>query len=34
VAIDQFYLTVKGGYQYTKVFQNGVYGGIEVYFPF
>ena len=34
VAIDQFYLTVKGGYQYTKVFQNGVYGGVELYFPF
>ena len=34
VAIDQFYLTLKGGYQYTKLFQNGVYGGVEIYFPF
>jgi len=34
VAIDQLYMTIKGGYQYTKVFQNGVYGGVELYFPF
>jgi len=34
VPIDRFYLTLKGGYQYTKIFQNGVYGGVELYFPF
>ena len=34
VPVDIFYLTLKGGYQYTQVFQNGVYGGVEVYFPF
>ena len=34
VPVDIFYLTLKGGYQYTQVFQNGVYGGVELYFPF
>lgn len=34
VPIDRFYVTVKGGYQYTYTFQNGAYGGIELYFPF
>ena len=34
VPIERFYLTVKGGYQYTQTFQNGVYGGIELYTPF
>jgi cellulose biosynthesis protein BcsS len=34
VPIDHFYFTVKGGYQYTQTFHNGVYGGVELYFPF
>jgi hypothetical protein len=34
VPIDRFYLTLKGGYQYTQTFHNGVYGGVELYFPF
>lgn len=34
VPIDRFYFTVKGGYQYTQVFHNGAYGGVELYFPF
>lgn len=34
VPINIFYLTLKGGYQYTQTFQNGVYGGVELYFPF
>jgi hypothetical protein len=34
VPVDRFYLTLKGGYQYTQTFHNGVYGGVEVYFPF
>ena len=34
VPVNIFYLTLKGGYQYTQTFQNGVYGGVEVYFPF
>lgn len=34
VPVNIFYLTLKGGYQYTQTFQNGVYGGVELYFPF
>ena len=34
VPVSIFYFTLKGGYQYTQTFQNGVYGGFEVYFPF
>lgn len=34
VPIERFYLTLKGGYQYTQTFHNGVYGGVELYFPF
>lgn len=34
VPIQQFYFTVKSGYQYTQTFHNGFYGGIELYFPF
>jgi len=34
VPIDRFYLTIKGGYQYSQTFQNGGYGGVELYFPF
>lgn len=34
VPIDRFYLTLKGGYQYSQTFQNGAYGGFEVYVPF
>ncbi len=34
VPVSIFYFTLKGGYQYTQTFQNGMYGGVEVYFPF
>lgn len=34
VPVDRFMLTIKGGYQYTQTFQNGAYGGVELYFPF
>jgi hypothetical protein len=34
VPVERFYLTLKGGYQYTQTFQNGTYGGVELYFPF
>jgi len=34
VPVGRFYLTLKGGYQYTQTFHNGVYGGVELYFPF
>ncbi|MDH4152418.1 MAG: cellulose biosynthesis protein BcsS [Nitrospira sp.] len=34
VPIGQFYLTLKGGYQYSQTFLNGAYGGLEVYVPF
>ncbi len=34
VPVHIFYLTLKGGYQYTQTFQNGVYAGVELYFPF
>ncbi len=34
VPIDRVSLTVKGGYQYTRVFQSGGYGGVELYVPF
>lgn len=34
VPIDRFYFTLKGGYQYTQTFHNGLYGGVELYFPF
>jgi len=34
VPIDRFYVTVKGGYQYTRIFHSGAYGGVELYFPF
>lgn len=34
VPISIFYLTVKGGYQYSQTFANGAYGGVELYVPF
>jgi hypothetical protein len=34
VPINIFYVTLKGGYQYSQTFQSGVYGGVELYFPF
>jgi len=34
VPVNRFYLTLKGGYQYSQAFQNGGYGGVELYFPF
>jgi len=34
VPVERFYLTLKGGYQYTQTFHNGFYGGVELYFPF
>ena len=34
VPINIFWLTVKGGYQYSQTFHNGAYGGVELYFPF
>jgi hypothetical protein len=34
VPINVFYLTLKGGYQYSETFRNGAYGGVELYFPF
>ncbi|HEX6824899.1 MAG TPA: cellulose biosynthesis protein BcsS [Nitrospiraceae bacterium] len=34
VPVERFYLTVKGGYQYTQTFHSGEYGGVELYFPF
>jgi hypothetical protein len=34
VPVDRVYLTFKSGYQYTQTFHNGVYGGVELYFPF
>ena len=34
VPINIFWLTLKGGYQYSETFHSGVYGGIELYFPF
>ena len=34
VPINRFILTLKGGYQYTQTFHNGMYGGVELYFPF
>jgi hypothetical protein len=34
VPISIFYLTVKGGYQYSQTFANGAYGGLELYVPF
>lgn len=34
VPISVFYLTAKGGYQYSQTFQNGGYGGLELYVPF
>ena len=34
VPIHIFWLTAKGGYQYSQTFHNGVYGGVEMYFPF
>lgn len=34
VPIKSLYVTVRGGYQYTQTFQNGGYGGIELYLPF
>ena len=34
VPVDRFYLTLRGGYQYTETFRNGMYGGVELYFPF
>lgn len=34
VPIGRVILTVKGGYQYTRIFQSGGYGGVELYVPF
>ena len=34
VPINIFWLTIKGGYQYSQTFRNGAYGGVELYFPF
>lgn len=34
VPINIFWLTLKGGYQYSQSFHNGAYGGVELYFPF
>ena len=34
VPINIFWLTLKGGYQYSQTFHNGAYGGVELYFPF
>jgi hypothetical protein len=34
VPINIFYLTFKGGYQYSQTFHSGAYGGVELYFPF
>ena len=34
VPVSIFYLTLKGGYQYSQTFQNGGYGGLELYVPF
>lgn len=34
VPIDRYWVTVRGGYQYTQTFQSGAYTGIELYFPF
>ncbi|HKT33934.1 MAG TPA: cellulose biosynthesis protein BcsS [Nitrospira sp.] len=34
VPINIFWLTLRGGYQYSQTFRNGVYGGVELYFPF
>jgi len=34
VPVNIFWLTLKGGYQYSQTFHNGVYGGVELYFPF
>lgn len=34
VPVASVQVTLKGGYQYTQTFQNGVYGGIELYVPF
>ena len=34
VPINIFWLTLKGGYQYSQTFRSGAYGGVELYFPF
>lgn len=34
VPVNIFWLTLKGGYQYSQTFHNGAYGGVELYFPF
>ena len=34
VPITIFWLTLKGGYQYSQTFHNGGYGGVELYAPF
>jgi hypothetical protein len=34
VPVNIFWLTLKGGYQYSQTFRSGAYGGIELYFPF
>ena len=34
VPVSIFWLTLKGGYQYSQTFHNGAYGGVELYFPF
>jgi Cellulose biosynthesis protein BcsS len=34
VPVKRFYLTFRGGYQYSQTFHSGAYGGVELYFPF
>jgi hypothetical protein len=34
IPISRLYFTIKGGYQYSQTFQNGGYGGVELYVPF
>ena len=34
IPVNIFWLTLKGGYQYSQTFHNGAYGGVELYFPF
>jgi len=34
VPIGKVFLLAKTGYQYSSSFHTGVYGGVEIYFPF
>ena len=34
IPVGKVFLLAKGGYQYSSSFHSGVYGGVEVYFPF